>query len=165
LLDEPYSGLDPVGRKQFRELLVELKRQGKTIMMSSHIVPDVEAVCDRVGILSGGRIARIIDLSEVYADETGEMEVTLAGVDRRRLQARDYGGREVLATESVTIIRCGASKLKDLVGDVYGAEGRVIEVKPIRTRLEDIFVDAVSAAALEPKSAPPSTGEPVLTRR
>jgi ABC-2 type transport system ATP-binding protein len=55
LLDEPYGGLDPVGRRQLRELLLTLKDRGKTILLSSHIVPDVEAVCDRVGILSGGR--------------------------------------------------------------------------------------------------------------
>ena len=101
LLDEPYSGLDPIGRKQLRELLVALKTQGKTILMSSHIVPDVEAVCDRVGILSGGKLARVLDLHEVYAGETGEVEVTVAGVDRRRLQARDYGATRGLLRKTI----------------------------------------------------------------
>ncbi|MDH4036800.1 MAG: ABC transporter ATP-binding protein [Candidatus Krumholzibacteria bacterium] len=165
LLDEPYSGLDPVGRKQLRELLIDLKRQGKTIMMSSHIVPDVEAVCDRVGILSGGRIARVLDLREVYADQNAQVEVTFSGVDRRRLQARDYGAREVFAGETVTIVRCDETRLKDLVADVYAAEGHVVEVKPLRTRLEDVFVDAVrefSPAAPDPAKR---DSEPVLTRR
>jgi ABC-2 type transport system ATP-binding protein len=164
LLDEPYSGLDPVGRKQLRELLIDLKRQGKTIMMSSHIVPDVEAVCDRVGILSGGKIARVLDLREVYADQHAQVEVTFTGVDRRRLQARDYGAREVFAGETVTIVRCDEPKLKDLVADVYAAEGHVVEVKPLRTRLEDVFVDAVhdaGAAGVAHVEEP----EPVMTRR
>ena len=68
LLDEPYSGLDPIGRRQFRELLVSLKEQGKTILMSSHIVPDVEAVCDRVGILSDGVIVTDGPTRDVLSD-------------------------------------------------------------------------------------------------
>jgi len=163
LLDEPYSGLDPVGRKQLRELLIDLKRQGKTIMMSSHIVPDVEAVCDRVGILSGGRIARALDLREIYADECSQVEVTFSGVTRERLQARDYGAQEVFAGETVTIVRCDEPRLKDLVADVYAAEGHVVEVKPMRTRLEDVFVDAVQASS-DAGAARPAQ-EPVLTRR
>lgn len=163
LLDEPYSGLDPVGRKQLRELLIDLKRRGKTIMMSSHIVPDVEAVCDRVGILSGGRIARRVDLREVYADHNARVEVTYSGVDPRRLQARDYGAEEVFAGDSVTIVCCDESRLKDLVADVYAAEGHVVEVKPVRTRLEDVFVDTIRETA--PPSSHGRKSDPVLVRR
>lgn len=164
LLDEPYSGLDPVGRKQLRELLIDLKRRGKTIMMSSHIVPDVEAVCDRVGILSGGRIARVLDLREVYADASAQVEVTFSGVDPRRLHAHDYGAHEVFAGDAVTIVRCDEPRLKDLVADVYAAEGHVVEVKPLRTRLEDVFVDAVhdAGAAGTDRAEKP---EPILARR
>jgi ABC-2 type transport system ATP-binding protein len=165
LLDEPYSGLDPVGRKEFRELLIGLKARGKTIMMSSHIVPDVEAVCDRVGILSGGRMARIIDLHEVYATQNGDVEVTYTGVPRSRLQARDYGGREVLVGDAITIMRCGEAKLRDLVSDVYAADGHVVEVKPIRTPLEDLFVDAVRDDAPPSEDTPTHKLEPVLVRR
>lgn len=166
LLDEPYSGLDPVGRKQFRELLISLKAQGKTVLMSSHIVPDVEAVCDRVGILSGGKLARAMNLRDVYTDPRGDVEVTLSGVDRRRLQARDYGGSEVLSGDTVTIVRCAEERLKDLVADVYAAEGHVVEVKPLRTRLEDVFVDVVrdSSSAPSPKSNQKDR-EPALSRR
>jgi ABC-2 type transport system ATP-binding protein len=166
LLDEPYSGLDPIGRKQLRELLVALKRQGKTILMSSHIVPDVEAVCDRVGILSGGRLARVMDLHEVYAGETAEVEVTIAGVDRRRLQAGDYGGTELFAKDNVMIVRCaGDHKLQNLIADVYTSQGHVVEVKPLRTRLEDVFVQAVQSAGAEDAPRAPSEPEPALTRR
>jgi ABC-2 type transport system ATP-binding protein len=166
LLDEPYSGLDPIGRKQLRELLVSLKSQGKTILMSSHIVPDVEAVCDRVGILSGGKLARVLNLHEVYAGETGEVEVTIAGVDRRRLQAGDYGAREVFAKDNLMIIRCtGDRKLQDLIADVYSSQGHVVEVKPLRTRLEDVFVDAVQSANDDATQRAAQESEPALTRR
>jgi ABC-2 type transport system ATP-binding protein len=166
LLDEPYSGLDPIGRKQLRELLVALKAQGKTIMMSSHIVPDVEAVCDRVGILSGGKIARVLDLNEVYSDQTTQMEVTIAGLDERRLHTRDYGAESVFARDNLMVVRCaGDQKLKALVADVYASNGRVVEVKAVRTRLEDVFVDAVGAAPATPNAATPEECEPALTRR
>lgn len=166
LLDEPYSGLDPIGRKQLRELLIDLKRQGKTVLMSSHIVPDVEAVCDRVGILSGGKLARVLNLHEVYAGETGEVEVTIAGVDRRRLQAGDYGGREVFAKDNLMIVRCdGDRKLQNLIADVYSSQGHVVEVKPLRTRLEDVFVDAVQSARDGGPTRGANEPEPALTRR
>jgi ABC-2 type transport system ATP-binding protein len=145
LLDEPYSGLDPVGRKDLRELLLGLKRQGKTILMSSHIVPDVEAVCDRVGILSGGRIARVLDLNELYAEQTNDVEVVLSGVPSGRVNARDYGGEDVLVDERVRIVRVGGDrKLRMLVDDVYDAGGRVVGVRQVRLNLEDIFVDEVA---------------------
>lgn len=162
LLDEPYSGLDPIGRKQLRELLVSLKAHGKTIMMSSHIVPDVEAVCDRVGILAGGKIARVLDLNEVYQNQTAEVEVTIAGLDERRLHTRDYGAQSVFARDNLMIVRCaGDHKLKMLVADVYASNGRVVEVKPVRTRLEDVFVDAVGASTSA--SATPKDSEPELS--
>ncbi len=164
LLDEPYSGLDPIGRRQFRELLVSLKGQGKTILMSSHIVPDVEAVCDRVGILSGGKLARETNLRDMYTGESGGVEVTVTGVDRQRIHASDYGGTELVAKDNVMIIRCVDKKLQSLIADVYSSEGRVVEVKPLRTRLEDVFVEAVAAAREEsPEGA--RRREPALTRR
>jgi ABC-2 type transport system ATP-binding protein len=166
LLDEPYSGLDPLGRKQLRELLLSLKTKGKTILMSSHIVPDVEAVCDRVGILSGGVIARSLDLNEVYARELEEIEVTVTGVDADRLGTARFGAEKVLATESVTILRCReADRLEPLIKEIYRSHGKVIEVRPRRLDLENIFVQAIS----EPEGAPTSderkkTDEMAFTR-
>ncbi len=165
LLDEPYSGLDPIGRKELRELLVSLKAQGKSILMSSHIVPDVEAVCDRVGILSGGKLARVMDLNEVYAGETGQVEVTLAGVDARRLQAADYGGTEVFAKDGLVILRCtGDRKLQHLIADVYSSQGHVVEVKRLRSRLEDVFVDTMKAIREADPRPEPNDVEPANTR-
>jgi ABC-2 type transport system ATP-binding protein len=142
LLDEPYSGLDPIGRKNLRELLLSLKSQGKTILLSSHIVPDVEAVCDRVGILSGGTIARCLDLNEVYANQTDEVEVTVTGMDSARIARSENGIERVTANERHTILRCrGAEKLKSLIKNVYGSDGSVVEVRPLKLSLEDIFVE------------------------
>jgi ABC-2 type transport system ATP-binding protein len=150
LLDEPYSGLDPVGRRQLRELLLDLKDRGKTILLSSHIVPDVEAVCDRVGILSGGVIARSLDLNEVYRGETDEVEVTVAGVDSREFAPERQGAERVMITERLTILRCkGGDNLPSLLAEVYRNRGKVVEVKPLKMDLEDIFVREISDRADE----------------
>jgi len=147
LLDEPYSGLDPVGRKELRELLLQLKERGKTIMLSSHIVPDVEAVCDRVGILRGGKIARVLDLNEIYSDRNNDVEVVFAGVDHGKIDARDYSGELIHSDERVTIIRCnGDQKLRALVNHVYDAGGNIVGVRQVRLNLEDAFVEEVGRA-------------------
>jgi ABC-2 type transport system ATP-binding protein len=87
VLDEPMTGLDPLGRRQFIDFILELKAAGKTVFFSSHILADVERVCDRVGILVGGRLARLIDLQseqlekpleEIFIDEAQ----ALGGVSR-----------------------------------------------------------------------------------
>ena len=145
LLDEPYGGLDPVGRRQLRELLLELKKQGKTILLSSHIVPDVEAVCDRVGILSGGVVARCLDLNDVYTQKLDEVEVTVTGIDARKIVPAHDGTEQVVSGELVTILRCkGADKLQPLITEIYREGGTVVEVKPLKLDLEDIFVKAIS---------------------
>ena len=145
LLDEPYGGLDPVGRRQLRELLLALKDQGKTILLSSHIVPDVEAVCDQVGILSGGVIARSLDLNEVYSEDSGEMEVTASGVDARALEPSRLGTEQVVSGEKLTIVRCkGVDKLEPLIAEIYRSGGKVVEIKPLKLDLEDIFVREIS---------------------
>jgi ABC-2 type transport system ATP-binding protein len=153
VLDEPYSGLDPIGRRQLRELLLALKARGKTIMMSSHIVPDVEAVCDRVGILADGVIARVLDLNLSRAQNSGEVEVKIAGAEARRLVAREFGERQLHSNDQFSIVRCANDqRLKSLIDEVYAVDGRVIEVKPLRSGLEDVFVDVVGQRTGKPAS-------------
>jgi ABC-2 type transport system ATP-binding protein len=145
LLDEPYSGLDPVGRRQLRELLLALKERGKTILLSSHIVPDVEAVCDRVGILSGGVIARSLDLKESNYDDKDEVEVTVSGVDTNEIVSSQHGVQQVSRDDQLTVLRCkGGDNLPPLIAEIYRYRGKVVEVKPRRLDLEDIFVREIS---------------------
>ncbi len=166
LLDEPYSGLDPVGRRDLRNLLQRLKAQGKTIVMSSHIVPDVEAVCDRVGILRGGRIVRVLDLGEVYADRTNDVEVVISGLEAGRLDPRDYGGTIAHRDERVTIVRCsGDRRLRALVDDVYDAGARVVGVRQVRLDLEEVFVREIDAARDEAARADRVDTERLVTAR
>jgi ABC-2 type transport system ATP-binding protein len=166
LLDEPYSGLDPVGRKDLRELLLSLKARGKTIMLSSHIVPDVEAVCDRVGILSGGIVARELDLRKVF-DGTGKtVEVTVAGLDHDRIDPRQYAGERVDADGDTLVVRCpGDDRLKSLVDDVYASNGSIVEVRRMRPNLEDVFVDEIGRTAGEETRADSLAGKDLIHNR
>ena len=75
ILDEPTASLDPVGRNQFRELLLELKQRGKTVLISSHILSEVESVCDRVAILEGGTLKRIGTLQELSSGRSTRLVV------------------------------------------------------------------------------------------
>jgi ABC-2 type transport system ATP-binding protein len=72
ILDEPMTGLDPLGRRQFIDFILELKAAGKTVFFSSHILADVERVCDRVSLLVGGRLVRLIDLRAERLDKSLE---------------------------------------------------------------------------------------------
>ena len=88
-LDEPMSGLDPTGRAQFRNIMLKLKRQGKTIFFNSHILSDVEAICDRVGILAGGKIAAQGTLDELLSHNNNSYHIRGIGGDIRQLSSQD----------------------------------------------------------------------------
>jgi ABC-2 type transport system ATP-binding protein len=146
-LDEPMSGLDPIGRRQVRDLIASLRAHGTTVFFSSHILADIEILCDRVAILQGGRLAhlgRLEDLRQVL-DGAGHLEVTVAGgvvEDIRRALA-------AVADASVTVTPGGARIEVSSEGDVDGAlaaarrsGARLVSVQPVRQSLEDLFVGA-----------------------
>jgi len=148
LLDEPYSGLDPVGRRRLRKILLRLKDAGKTILLSSHIIPDVEAVCDRVGILHQGRISRFLDLKQVYAGKANAVEVTATGVNSARLSDEVAGIEVVMERREAVIARCeGEPTLHRLISAVYSLGGAVLEVKPLRFTLEDHLLETIVDAS------------------
>src|SRR5512140_1422927 len=76
VLDEPMSGLDPIGRKEMRDLILELKKLGKTVFFSTHILPDVETLCDRVGVILNGRLRDVGRLGELLSPRVRQVEVT-----------------------------------------------------------------------------------------
>jgi len=147
ILDEPYTGLDPIGRRQLRELLLSLKDQGKTIIMSSHIVPDVEAVCDRVGILSEGRIQRCLTLKDIYSQKSSPVEVTVTQTDATTFDGVD-GIHIIYHNDEALVLRVENGELtKKIIQKVYARGGDVLEVKPLRFNLEDFLLEALKTAS------------------
>jgi ABC-2 type transport system ATP-binding protein len=137
ILDEPMSGLDPMGRREVRELLMDLKRAGKTIILSSHIVPDVEMIADTVGIMREGSLATIRELNQLSNgfSYTGDLEVG----DRRpgwlATDSQDLGaGRVRVKMDSVDCLR-------DILNDCHREAIPVHALETHRSCLEELFME------------------------
>ena len=139
ILDEPMSGLDPIGRAEVRDLILDLKRRGKTVFFSTHIIPDVELICDRVGLINRGRMVAEGTVSELLdAGEARSIEVVVENVS-----GAFEGG---LASEVSSV---GAQKLYlvpsnealgRFVSEVLQRRGKLVSVNPRREGLENLVV-------------------------
>ncbi|MFQ5961854.1 MAG: ABC transporter ATP-binding protein [Candidatus Methylomirabilales bacterium] len=145
VLDEPMSGLDPIGRKEVRDLILKLKEEGKTIFFSSHIIPDVEMICDRVGILVGGRLVEVGKLEELLSAEIGSIEVTASGVSEwAREQVARYALRPLVRSgEKILITIRDEGSLAEVLRLLLEAKATVHAVSPHKRSLEEHFVREV----------------------
>ncbi|MGB0715661.1 MAG: ABC transporter ATP-binding protein [Phycisphaerae bacterium] len=144
VLDEPTDGLDPVGRRDVRELLQELRDQRKTIFLNSHLLSELEMVCDRVSILVDGNVARQGTLSEL-TEHTQEYVVEIVGVLPSTLapKAEAMGGR--IDGSHIRLAGNDVDKVNELI-DVLRRDGiKIVGVAPKRFSLEDVLVEAVGA--------------------
>jgi len=141
ILDEPMSGLDPVGRKEVRDILVEEKQRGRTVFFSSHILTDVEMLCDRVCILRRGEVVVAGSLRELLAEGKRRSEVTVGGFSDPLRQSlapiakvtRQVGDSLVMEVE-------GDAAVRAVVERVLADGARLESVTPKRETLEDLFV-------------------------
>ena len=117
LLDEPTSSLDPVGRKEFRDILLELKRRGKTVFISSHILSEVESVCDRVAILQNGELKRVGTLQELSAGRSTRLIVK--SLPAPAMEALAATAAEVNLVQGQVTIRCPDEALRQTVEDAH----------------------------------------------
>jgi ABC-2 type transport system ATP-binding protein len=146
-LDEPMSGLDPMGRREVRDLIQALKEEGKTIFFSTHILSDAETLCDRVAVVNKGELKGIGSVAELKSRGTGESEVVWEGAeairDMERLSSQVHRSadfwRAVVADSdvfaSVELIRRNG--------------GRLVSVTPVRETLEDYFFERLNAANVQ----------------
>ena len=141
VLDEPMSGLDPVGRKEVRDLIVEEKHLGRTVFFSSHILSDVELLCDRVCILRKGEVVVAGTLRELLAEGKRRSEITIAGASeetRGELEKMASGTRVV---GELTVMEVeGDAAVRAVVEKALAAGARLESVMPKRETLEDLFV-------------------------
>ena len=140
-LDEPMSGLDPVGRREVRDLIAALRSEGKTVFMCSHILSDIEVLCDSVAILKGGKTARSGSLEELRAQETSVIEILAAGPDTTALQQILSNSARVTSTPSGIRIEVGDERQVDeVLSALRQLNGKLISVQPVRQSLEDLFL-------------------------
>ncbi len=139
VLDEPTSGLDPVGRRLVRDLLFEERKKGTTILFCTHIISDVEAVCDRLSVLISGQCVREGTVSELLSGQSPKMEVTVDGIAPEAL-----GAVEIVSTVGTrSMVRLLESELTPFIQAVLAKQGQILRVVPSRYSLEDVFMEAL----------------------
>lgn len=144
-LDEPMSGLDPLGRRQVRDLILSLRREGRTVFFSTHILSDAEMLCDRVAILDGGRLQGLGSLREILSLSVSSTELVLEEPDADVLDA--------LAPFTAATVRTGDRVRLELVSDTnlnvvleaaLAAGARIVSLNPVKASLEDFFLARVA---------------------
>ncbi len=144
-LDEPMSGLDPVGRREVRDLIAGLRARGKTVFMCSHILSDIEVLCDRVAIMRRGRLAetgRLEDLRE-RAGESGRVEILAAGTNAESILQAMPILEDCHITPTTVGARIEVADERDVdaaLAALRQAGGRLVSVQPVRQSLEELFV-------------------------
>ncbi len=141
-LDEPMSGLDPIGRREVRELIASLRDQGKTVFMSTHILSDVEALCDEVAILRKGKLAASGTLDELLSSqaENQVFEVTLRGIDADKLADAFTNADLVSRGHGVTVRVEDESKIDAILAEARKHGGKLVSIQPLKQSLEELFV-------------------------
>jgi len=133
ILDEPTSALDPVSRVAVRDLLRSAREAGKTIFLSSHLLSEVELICDRVAMLHRGKLARLGKTSDLLQSGT-ETEIVARGVSPETFRGMINGNRLVKFTVPIAEQRAALER-------IWAQGGEVVSVNPVRRSLEDVFLE------------------------
>jgi ABC-2 type transport system ATP-binding protein len=142
ILDEPTASLDPVGRKEFHDILLELKKRGKTIFISSHILSEVETVCDRVAILQKGELKRVGTLQELSAQKSTCL--VLNNVPGPVLEALSQTDAEVTLLRGRVTIKCADPATREVIDGLLRQNGLQPERSEVETQsLENIFFSTI----------------------
>jgi len=142
ILDEPTAGLDPIAHIDIRDMILELRNQGKTLFISSHQLSDVERVCDRVAILKKGVMVQLGRIEELLAG--GHVEVIADKVPENAVQPiRQLGGKVSLHDGRLIVEQPDNGSVDRVIDIVRAAGGHIVSVKPYRRSLEDLFVETI----------------------
>jgi ABC-2 type transport system ATP-binding protein len=147
-LDEPMSGLDPLGRREVRALMLRLRDEGRTVFFSSHILADAEALCSRVAILAGGRLTATGALGDMLAFEVRGWELVVSDLTPGALEKLGSRVRRAtaIADKRYTLEIAPDMAPERVLAEVIAAGGRLVSLSPIRETLEDLFVRQVAVS-------------------
>jgi ABC-2 type transport system ATP-binding protein len=141
ILDEPMSGLDPVGRKEVRDLMFAERDRGRTIFFSTHILSDVEAMCDRVAILRDGKVVVSGALRQLLRGEVLGAEIVLAGATDELCASLTSRGFDVVRRSELVLVELeGEERVGEVLEAALAAKAHVLEVSRKRETLEDVFL-------------------------
>jgi ABC-2 type transport system ATP-binding protein len=156
-LDEPMSGLDPLGRRHVRDLLLGLRREGKTVFLSTHILSDAEALCDRVAILNRGRLEGLGSLREILSLSVASTDLVLEDPTPRVLEALvPFTTATVRTGDRVRLELAPDSDVAVVLETALEAGGHIISLNPVKMSLEDYFVARIEGL----REAGPNPGAP-----
>ncbi len=157
LLDEPTDGVDPVGRREIRDLLQEEARRGKTVLLNSHLLSEIERICDRVAVLRGGRVVAAGRIEDLTASGF-RYKLVATGVDEALVAAfRETGASVERVNGHFELTTKDLDHLNAVVDRLRAASGKLQELSPVRSSLEDVFVGLVREGE---GPAAPTTEEP-----
>jgi ABC-2 type transport system ATP-binding protein len=145
VLDEPMSGLDPIGRKEIRDLILRLKEEGKTIFFSSHILHDAEMLCDRVSILVKGRLVAMGRVSDLIgAASTHSIEVLVEGLGSEGVaQVKPFTEKVTVTGDRALLTLKGQQSVNEVLERIRTAKAKLISLTPQNSSLEDLFMREV----------------------
>lgn len=146
-LDEPTEGLDPLGRKQVRDLLITLRASGKTIFLNSHLLSEIELVCDQVAIIDKGRVVRT-GHPEDFTRANGSYRIKLARLDDRIRQAALVIANDVRCADvELEFIPRDRAHLNAMIDALRRIPVEIAAIEPVRSSLEESFIEVVTGAA------------------
>lgn len=144
VLDEPMSGLDPIGRKEIRDIILRLKGEGRTIFFSTHIIPDVEMICDRLGILMHGELVNIGRLNDIIDTRIKSIEVIARNIKKELLSHIVAMGFPIYETwDQISIKVRDEDRLNIILDIIRYCKGRIVSVIPHRETLEEHFIKKI----------------------
>ena len=141
ILDEPMSGLDPIGRRMIRDIIMRCRDEKKTLFFSSHVMSDVEQICDRVSILVKGKLTHRGRIDQLLASQTKAVEIITAGLsDETRGNLRERATDYRALDEQDIFVFPDEAAANDAVQQLQQQGGRIVQFTPIRESLEDFFL-------------------------
>lgn len=147
ILDEPLTGLDPLGRKDLRALIEDLRARGKTVVLSSHILSDVELLADRVAIVVKGRTVDTGPLHELLDPRVISTDVVVAGASEALVTALEEAGHIAARSgETIRLVLAGDERVGEVLDLIRQHDGQVREVSPRKESLEDLVVKQAGAS-------------------
>ncbi len=143
ILDEPTSGLDVLGRQLIRDLILDERKKGTTVLFCSHIIPDVEALCDRVAVVIGGKLVQEGTVQGLLESASNLMEIAVEGVTTEQMSPIQPTLSNIETSGVRLLLRCEEQKVNEVLRFVLSLNARVLQMQRTRFSLEDLFIKAL----------------------
>ena len=142
-LDEPTSGLDPVGRRLVRDIIHEVRAQGTSVFLNSHLLSEIEVTCDRVAFIRHGEVVRVLDLKSLDTEQTS-VTIRVSQLSAESLAGLSQWGRDIqLDGDHISMVIQSDAVLPEITRYLVTQKGEVYAITPNRMSLEDIFIETV----------------------